>query len=86
MTEFQQKHILKMRAEGKGYLAIANIVGVSRDTVRNFCKNKNMQGYGAITALNIKERVAKGDLCTNCHIPITKKHTGRQRKFCSDKC
>ena len=35
MTEFQEKQIRDLRLQGTGYRAIASVVGLSRDIVRN---------------------------------------------------
>ena len=38
MTELQAEQIRKMRTQGVGYRAIASVVGLSRDIVRNYCR------------------------------------------------
>lgn len=86
MTDYQRKIITKMRVNGDGYQMIAKTVGLSRDIVRNYCKKTNLQGYGYVTALNAKEQMQMGLLCKNCCLPVNRKHTGRPKKFCSDKC
>ncbi len=48
MTELQvTEQIRKMRTQGVGYRAIASVVGVSRDIVRNFCRAHGMDGYAS---------------------------------------
>nr|WP_308625793.1 hypothetical protein [uncultured Eisenbergiella sp.] len=59
MTEIQAAQIEELRLQGKGYKAIASAVGLSRDIVRNYCKTKDMEGYGNIAALNIQQRLAE---------------------------
>jgi hypothetical protein len=86
MTDYQRKNIIKMRVSGDGYQLIAKSVGLTRDAVRNYCKKNNLQGYGYVTALNVSEQIKSGQLCKNCCMPVNKKHTGRPKKFCSDKC
>lgn len=58
MTELQAAQIKVLRKQGKGYKAIASVVGLSRDIVRNYCKANNMEGYGIMAALNILEKRA----------------------------
>lgn len=86
MTELQKKQILNMRKEGAGYKSIAVATGLSRDVVRNFCKSRNMAGFGMAAEMNTDERVQSGELCLNCYEKIHQPKSGRPRKFCSDKC
>lgn len=45
MTEFQEKQIRDLRLQGTGYRAIASVVDLSRDIVRNYCKSHGLDGY-----------------------------------------
>ena len=45
MIEFQEKQIRDLRLQGTGYRAIASVVGLSRDIVRNYCKSHGLDGY-----------------------------------------
>ena len=47
MTELQAEQIRKMRTQGVGYRAIASVVGLSRDIVRNYCRAHGMDGYAS---------------------------------------
>ena len=47
MTELQAEQIGKMRTQGIGYRAIASVVGLSRDIVRNYCRAHGMDGYAS---------------------------------------
>ncbi len=38
MTEEQKKQIIRLRKKGCGYTAVANKVGISKDTVMRFCR------------------------------------------------
>lgn len=44
MRESQKELIEKMRFLGYGYCSIANRLGLKRDTVRNYCKSKGLDG------------------------------------------
>ena len=48
MTDFQAKQIRELRLRGAGYKSIASAVGLSRDTVRNYCKSHGLDGYAII--------------------------------------
>ncbi|MDO4301926.1 MAG: helix-turn-helix domain-containing protein [Clostridia bacterium] len=86
MTDLQKKQILNMRKNGDGYKAIASALGLTRDTVRNFCKKNDMTGYGKVSAMNTDEKISGGKICANCCKPIEQSNKGRQKRFCSEKC
>lgn len=86
MTDFQAKQIRELRMCGVGYRAIASVVGLSRDIVRNYCKGHGLDGYASALTLNMKEQMASGAACMCCGKQIIQAPTGRKRKFCSDKC
>ena len=58
MTELQAEQIRKMRTQGVGYRAIASVVGLSRDIVRNYCKVNGLDGYGEFTVVNLRKDAA----------------------------
>jgi hypothetical protein len=72
--------------KGVGYRAIASVVGLSRDIVRNYCKTHGLDGYAAEFTVNIKEQMQQGKACMCCCKDIKQPITGRKRKFCSDRC
>ena len=80
VTHEQAAQIEKLRESGMGYRLIANELGLSRDTVRYFCKTQD-KGKNA--------KVRDGDdgrYCTQCGRILHTKATGRPKKFCSDAC
>lgn len=86
MTDFQTKQIRELRMRGVGYKAIASVVGLSRDVVRNYCKSHGLEGYATELTVNMKEQMQQGKACLCCGKDIEQPETGRKRKFCSDKC
>ena len=38
MTDYEREQIYELRRKGMGYKAIGTAIGLSRDTVRSFCK------------------------------------------------
>lgn len=86
MTEFQATQIENLRKQGVGYRSIGTIVGLSRDIVRNYCKNKGLDGYANDLKVNIQEQMSQGKACWSCGRKIDQPHTGRRRKFCSETC
>lgn len=80
MTASQARQIAELRLNGRGYRTIASEVGLSRDTVRNYCKSHTLDGYAAEV-----KKVADSH-CRNCGAAIEQPVSGRHRIFCSDKC
>lgn len=82
MTDYQQRQVRDFRRKGVGYRAIAAVVGVSRDEVRNYCKSRGLDGLGGeVMARDKIERY-----CQQCHKILPAQNVGRRRKFCSDAC
>lgn len=48
MTDAQAVQIKELRMKGMGYRTIAETVGLTRDTVRNYCKANDMAGYATV--------------------------------------
>ena len=44
MTDRQKQQIIRLRKEGFGYTAVANKVGISKDTVKSFCRRNGLAG------------------------------------------
>lgn len=86
MTLEEKEKIKELRLKGMGYKAISTIVGLSRDSVRAFCKRNGLAGDYRVVALNVKEKVNRNLLCANCERSLKQKGIGRTRRFCSDQC
>lgn len=86
MTDAQAKQIHELRMKGTGYRSIASVLDLSRDTVRNYCKQKGLDGYAKAMTKNIKEQLQQGEVCFNCGKKIEQPSVGRPKKFCSDAC
>lgn len=66
MTDGQAVQIKELRMNGAGYRAIATMLGLSRDTVRNYCKANGMEGFAQATVQNLRERLVEGKACLCC--------------------
>jgi endogenous inhibitor of DNA gyrase (YacG/DUF329 family) len=69
-----------------GYKAIGNVLGLSRDTVRAYCKSKGMDGDAVTLSRNYEIKKENGILCLNCGKVLKQPKRGKARKFCSEKC
>ena len=86
MTDYQKNKIAEFRRQGMGYKAIANVLGLTRDIVRGFCKRCGLDGNAAVIQKNIDLKISAGFLCGFCSKPIKQPQRGRKRRFCSDEC
>lgn len=87
MDDFQRKQIRKLRSEGLGYQSIGKIVGLSRDSVRNYCKrNPELLGYRNAVTKMMKDQASGLPCCLHCKETFIPKGTGQSKKFCSDAC
>ena len=59
VTKEQAERIKELRMQGKGYKAVASVVGLSRDIVRNYCRANGMEGYGEAARLNLQKEMAE---------------------------
>lgn len=81
MTKEQRGKIIDLRKKGYGYRVIGQMLGLSRDAVRYFCKSNGMAGL----AENIL--ISDGTTCPCCGGAISQTMgKGRRKKFCSEKC
>lgn len=75
VTFRQGKQIQALRGRNLGYRAIAVQMGISRDTVRNYCVAHKLSGVRAGTA----SKPPKACLC--CGAELVQPSRGRKRKF-----
>lgn len=83
MTESQKKLVEKMRFLGYGYRSIANRLGLKRDTVRNYCKSKGLDGRADEFVEAPKPDIS---VCVCCGVPLVNAPKGRRKKYCSPQC
>lgn len=86
MTETEKQQINEFRLKGLGYKAIGIALGLSRDSVRSYCKRNGLSGNGSIVNLNVEEMKSQNHICMQCGKQLKVKSRGRKKKFCSDKC
>lgn len=75
MTNEQREIIIRMRSEGHGLTAIAQVAGLSRNTVKSFCRRSD-----------VTVSVAKKGCCPQCGNPVVQTAHVKTRRFCSPEC
>lgn len=83
MTTEQREKIIDLRKEGYGYATIANALGITKDSVKSFCRSHNLAGKKAEDNRRIE---LAPDSCLNCGKPILQKDGLKKRKFCCPSC
>ena len=87
MTEQQKQQIEKLRRDGYGYIKIAQALGVSQNTVKSYCRRKNLTGSLGTQQPKMGIPSDNGDhFCLCCGAPVAQNPGRKQKKFCSDKC
>lgn len=86
MTNEQKDKIIELRKLGIGYRSIATAMDLSRDSARNFCKSRGLDGFGQDYSKPKPEKMIR-DHCENCGKLINqKKLKGRPKTYCSTEC
>ena len=73
MTPSQKEAIMRLRRTGIGYAAIAEKLGLSKNTVKTFCRRNDLTGTG-------------GKTCLQCGKPVDQTPGRKTKKFCCDLC
>ena len=82
MTDLQKEKISEMRSKGCGYKAIADLLGIGKDTVKSYCRRNKLSGERA-THTTIKNT---SGLCPQCGKPVLQITGMKSRRFCSTEC
>ncbi len=80
MTEQNKTDVNRLRFAGHSYTQIAEILHLSRNTVKSVCPRGGIQPGAALEVEN------EAGLCQNCGIKIVQTEKRKHRNFCSDSC
>lgn len=83
MTDNQKKLTHIYREEGRSYKEIADILALSINTIKTFCKRNGLGGVRTIVTES-EEIMVKP--CEYCGKPVSQHPERKQKRFCSDKC
>ena len=79
MTNEQKEKIIRFRRQGRGYADIGRELGISKDTVKSFCRRNGL------TVSNNKQVDDKG-FCRECGKPLVQQEKKKRRIFCCKSC
>ncbi|MDF2645358.1 MAG: Sigma-70 region 4 type 2 [Paenibacillus sp.] len=87
MTEEQKSQIKNLRVDGYGYNRIAQVLGISENTVKSFCRRNNLTGKAAVEIPKAQAPADEGKrFCMYCGVTVAQNPGRKVKKFCSDKC
>jgi DNA invertase Pin-like site-specific DNA recombinase len=69
MTNEQRQQIKMLRYQGVGYTKIAKAIGLSRDSVRNYCTREGLNGYASELVVEYRKVMTEEMafvVCLNC--------------------
>ena len=81
MTRGEKLLIAQYRAQGMGYTAIADTLGLSKNTVKSFCQRNNLGKDTTVPAEPVPDHI-----CRQCGEPLEQTAHRKPRRFCSDAC
>lgn len=81
MTRGEKLMIAQYRAQGLGYTAIADTLGMPKNTVKSFC-----QRNGLGKDITVPAEPVPGHICRQCGENLGQPSHRKTRRFCSDAC
>ena len=81
MTDLQKSQITALRGQGYGYKKIGQLMGLSVNTVKTYCKRNDLGG-----AFTNPDAQSKAERCKCCGVPLIQTPGRKTRVFCSDAC
>ena len=81
VTDQQKRQIIGVRLRGDSHAAIADALGLSRNTVKSFCL-RNLRPE----PLEVQAAPVSSGVCAQCGKGFVFCPGHRQRRFCSDQC
>lgn len=76
MTEIQKYEILRLREKNVSFTAIAEQMGISRNTIKSFCRRREQ-------TLSMESDFNR---CTQCGNPLIQIPHTKTKRFCNKKC
>ena len=83
MTNEQKSKVTDLRKQGYGYASIGSTLGLSKDSVKSFCRRSGLTGLG--NANDTKPAVS-ANACLNCGAPLIQITGRKKKKFCRPEC
>lgn len=78
MTDNQKEQIRVLRLQGLGYTAVADRLGISKDTVKSYCQRNDLAGKRSDSNAE--------SICPQCGKPVVQSVKHKKRRFCTEEC
>lgn len=79
MTNEQKEKIIRFRSQGFGYADIGRELGISKNTVKSFCRRNGLM-------VSDNKPVDDRDRCRECGKPLVQQEKKKRRIFCCKSC
>ena len=86
MTTEEKSSIIQMRRAGRSLSDIAEELGLSRNTVKSFCRRNNSTGDENETPVTAGDADVRISLCLYCGKPVQQHPGHKLKKYCNDAC
>ena len=86
MTPEEKSSLSAMRKAGRSYTEIAAELGISKNTVKTFCRRNGLTPEVESKPVEVTPSPATDRLCPQCGRPVIQPECRKQKKFCSDTC
>ena len=79
MTDQQKQAIRALRQKGLSYHKIAELTGLSPNTIKSFCRRNN-------TRVLVPNDGEQPDVCKNCGLPLEQNPSTKRKSYCNNQC
>ena len=86
MTLEDKTRLIAMRKAGRGYAEIAEILGISKGTVKTYCWRNGLTVEHTDKQIKEADKRKSERACQNCGMPVMQAQGRKIKKFCSDAC
>ena len=83
MTPDEKSSLTAMRKAGRSYTEIADELGISKNTIKTFCRRNGLAPEVKSTPV---DDTPTERLCPQCGKPVIQPKGRKEKKFCSDTC
>ena len=80
MTDEQKRQIENYRKNGYGYKQISNLMSISLNTIKSFCRRNRLKDD------DLQESTNQIFCCEQCGKSVEQKEHRKRKRFCSDAC
>lgn len=86
MTPDEKSRLTALRQAGRSYAEIAGELGMSKNTVKTFCRRNGLTVEVKDAPVTETLEQQEGKLCPTCGKPVIQTQGRKEKKFCSDVC